>query len=261
MPDRESISYHFEEDASPERLKEKSERFFEEGWRKAGELRQIEIRFPDGRSTVRFSQAFLKSEPRDGRERQLRRCLGREESGRIHWHEFKPCDHWLQVYGDENDLLESLLGFVREGLKAGDPLVLIATPEHRTALSDLLAADGVDMEAAARDRRITLRDAEETLASFMVKGCPDFRRFEAVIGAILQQVRRPGRKVRAFGEMVALLWERDERSAMMKLEHMWHVLCQRENIALFCAYPRCGFGPGSQELLRGICAAHTRVVG
>lgn len=261
MPDRETISYQFEEDASPERLKAKRERYFEEGWRKAGDLRQIEIRFPDGRSTVRYSQAFMKSEPRDGRERQLQRCLGRDESGRIHWHELKPCDHWLQVYGEENDLLESLLGFVREGLRTGDPLVLIATPEHRTALTSLLDADGVVVAEAAAEKRITLLDADETLAKFMVGGCPDIRRFETLIGDILQQVRRPGHKVRAFGEMVALLWERDELSAMMKLEHMWHVLCQREDIALFCAYPRRGFGPGTKELLRGICAAHTRVMG
>lgn len=263
MPDRETLTYHFEEDASPEHLKEKSERYFQEGWRKAGAWRQIEIRFPDGRSTVRYSQAFVRCQPRDGGEARLRRCLGHDDGGVDHvsWRDLKACEHWLQVYGEEEDLMESLVGFVRQGSQAGDALVLIATPEHRAALRTLLVADGIDVEAAAWDNRITMLDAEETLERFMVRGTPDPDRFNAVIGGLVQQVRRPGRGVRAFGEMVALLWERGEMSAMMKLEHLWHVLCQREDVGLFCAYPRCGFDPGSREQLRAICAAHTRVVG
>ena len=262
MPDKETITYDFEEDTTPERLSEKSERRFKEGWRKAGDPRQIEIRFPNGRSTVRYSQVFLKAAPADGGAWRVRRCLGLEPgASAVPWGEFRPCEHWVQVYPEDDDLMESLVGFVRDGERAGDAMVLIASSDHRQMLTRLLAADGMDVEAAIAGDRLILLDAESTLESFMAQGAPDPEKFRAVIGAAVARARSSGRPVRAFGEMVAILWDRGQHAAMMQLEHIWHVYCQRDDLALFCAYPRRGFDARSIDALQGICGAHSRVVG
>lgn len=262
MSEKETIHYDFEEDSTPDCLSEKSEQRFRDGWRKAGGARQIEIRFPDGRSTVRYSQVFLKAEAADGGARRVRRCLGLEPGQRpAHWADFRPCEHWLQVFGEDEELMESLVGFVREAERAGEAMVLIATADHRHLLTRLLVADGMDVTAALSDQRLVVLDAETTLDRFLVNGWPDAAAFETVIGALVNRARGSGRRVRAFGEMVGILWERGQGAAVMRLEHLWHVFCQRQEVALFCAYPRRGFDRGSVDALQAICAAHTRVIG
>lgn len=261
MPDREHITYDFEQDAREEALREKSESRFREGWRKAGECRQIEIRFPNGRRAVRFSQALIKAEPADGGQRRVRRCLGLEPAQSIPWRDFHACDHWLQVYGKDDDLIDALVNFVCEAERARDAMVVIATPRHRQDLTRQLVARGVDVNLALAEGRLRVFDADATLSRFLVGDHIDAQVFEAVVGDIVERARTSGRRVRAFGEMVGLLWERGQRNAMLQLEQLWHVFCQRRDLALFCAYPRRGFGPQHSPILGEICAVHTRVVG
>ena len=45
------------------------------------------------------------------------------------------------------------------------------------------------------------------------------------------------RKVRAFGEMIALLWARGDRAATLWLEQLWHELCQTQEFSLFLRIP------------------------
>ena len=94
----------------------------------------------------------------------------------------------------------------------------------------------------------------------MVNGWPDEQRFERAIGEILEKARRNGRKIRAFGEMVALLWAKGNRDATLRLEQLWHGLCQRESFSLFCAYPRSGFTKQASESVADICALHSKVI-
>ena len=58
------------------------------------------------------------------------------------------------------------------------------------------------------------------------------------------------RRVRAFGEMVAVLWARGDQAATVRLEHLWHNLCQRHEFSLFCTYPKAGFTRNVSESIR-----------
>ncbi len=179
----------------------------------------------------------------------------------IFWGEVAPCDHLVQIYEEDGPFLDSLEGFVRGGLAAGEAAVVIATPAHRAGLEARLAARGVDLAAArAADQYIPL-DAEETLSRFVVDGWPDDRRFADVVAGLLARARAGGRRVRAFGEMVAVLWARGDQAATVRLEHLWHGLCRTEAFALFCAYPRAGFTQDAAKAIGDICRLHSRVVG
>ena len=98
----------------------------------------------------------------------------------------------------------------------------------------------------------------ETLSLFMRNGWPDDERFAECIRAIVDRARAHDRPVRAFGEMVALLWAQGHNGATGRLEHLWHSLCQSEAFTLFCAYPRSGFTKDATESMQEICAAHSR---
>ena len=70
-----------------------------------------------------------------------------------------------------------------------------------------------------------------------------------------------GRRVRAFGEMVSLLWERGNRDGAIALEQLWNELGKRHQFALFCAYPLSAFANDAErESLSSVCACHSRVI-
>ena len=178
----------------------------------------------------------------------------------IFWGEISPCEHLVQIYQDDGVFLDSLEGFVAGGLKAGDGVVVIATADHLDALEQRLTAAGFDLKLAAlRDQYIGL-PAQQTLARFMVRGWPDDVLFEQVVTDLLRRAGKDGRRVRAFGEMVALLWKDGHTGATVCLEHLWHRMCQERGFSLFCAYPRIGFTQGADLSIKEICAAHSRVV-
>jgi hypothetical protein len=178
----------------------------------------------------------------------------------IFWGEIAPCEHMVQIYENDVVFLDALETFVGAGLRAGETVVVIGTSLHLNALEDRLQAGGFDLIAAlAQDQYIPL-DAEVTLSKFMVNNWPDEVLFEKVVGEILARARHGGRRVRAFGEMVALMWHRGWQGATVRLEHLWHRLCQKEAFPLLCAYPRSGFTENAVVGMKTICEAHSKVV-
>ena len=178
----------------------------------------------------------------------------------VFWGEIAPCEHSVQIYDDADVFLDSLEGFAAGGLRVGDGVVLIATSEHLAVLEERLATHGFDLdEARSTDQYIAL-DAEQTLSQFMVNEWPDERMFERLVTDVLTRAGKGGRRVRAFGEMVAIMWARGHNGATVRLEHLWHGLCQKEAFSLFCAYPRSGFTKDADESIREICATHSRVI-
>ena len=123
-----------------------------------------------------------------------------------------------------------------------------------------MVAFGVDIPLArSADQYIALL-AEEALARFMVKQWPDDELFAHLVTELINRARAKGRRVRAFGEMVALLWARGDTAATVRLEHLWHQICQSQIFSLLCAYPKAGFTEDPSKSLAEICAAHSRVV-
>ena len=178
----------------------------------------------------------------------------------ICWGAIAPCEHLVQIYQEDDAFLDALEGFAAGGLRAGDGVIVIATPAHLAALARRLVATGIDVEGAAVTDQYVALDADRTLKKFMMRGWPDDVLFDRVVSELLARAGRDGRRVRAFGEMVALLWEEGRTGATVRLEHLWHRLCNERRFSLFCAYPRTGFANDVDLSAREICAAHSKVV-
>jgi hypothetical protein len=174
------------------------------------------------------------------------------------WGEMSPCDHIVQIYEDDAKFLDDLETFVTDGFKKNESVVIIATPSHLKHLEDHLNAFNLK-QLRATDQYIPL-DAEKTLSEFMVNGWPDTERFHKTIAAILKRAGKNGRNLRAFGEMVALLWAQDHNGATVQLEHLWNNLRKIYSFPLFCAYPKSGFTEDADESIKKICSAHSRVI-
>ena len=178
----------------------------------------------------------------------------------IDWAQVGERDHLVQFYENYAFLVESVSSFVGAALAAGNSGVVIATEEHRQAIDRILAARGIDLPEAIASGRYAALDAAETLAIFTVDGSPDARRFTEIIGDVFDRAAQGGRQVRAFGEMVALLWMDGDRDAAIHLEELWCALAKERRFALLCGYPLSGFErTADAESFRGVCGCHTRV--
>jgi hypothetical protein len=176
------------------------------------------------------------------------------------WGELSPCEHLVQIYADDDVFLNSLEGFVASGLNAGDGVIVIATPAHRRALEDRLRRSGFDLAGATAKNQFIALDAEETLGRFMIDSWPDDERFKRTVADLVGRAGQDGRRVRAFGEMVSILWSRGDCGATVRLEYLWSNLCKQGTFSLFCAYPKIGFTESPDIAVQAICAAHSRVI-
>lgn len=178
----------------------------------------------------------------------------------VFWAEMSPCEHVVQIYGDDRVFLDGLEGFVGNGLRNGEAAIVIATAMHLHGLEKRMRANNIDVDRARAENRYIPRLAEDVLSTFMVKDWPDEGRFIAAMEELINLARgEQGRKVRAFGEMVAILWSRGNHAATIHLELLWTKVCAAEKFPLFCAYPRDTFSRNATESIVEICRIHTRV--
>lgn len=173
----------------------------------------------------------------------------------------QPHDHVVNFYDTDDDLVDDVGQALADGLSAGEAVVVIATAAHRDSLAAKLIEHGIDLVAARDAGRYRALDAAETLAAFTVERALSQDRFVEVIGGVIAEAASAGRHVRAFGEMVALLWADGNVAGALELEAMWNDLARTVQFSLYCAYPmgivsRAGDLVGMQQ----ICAQHSAVV-
>ena len=83
-----------------------------------------------------------------------------------------------------------------------------------------------------------------------------------MIGGLIRQAGTGGRPVRAYGEMVALLWDDGLVNAAIQLETMWNELGRAYSFSLFCGYPVGSVtGDGHLDAFAAVCRLHREVVG
>jgi hypothetical protein len=167
--------------------------------------------------------------------------------------------HDVQFYDDDFSLAASVGRFLAEGLRAAQPCVVIATPLHRRAFAGYLKTLGVDVEALLPSQMSWL-DARETLSAFMEGNRPSAELFHATVGNVFEKLVATRRyvTVRAYGEMVDLLWRDGKPDAAIELEELWNALADKYSFALLCAYDKQGVTDASDQAR--IAHLHTKVV-
>lgn len=163
-------------------------------------------------------------------------------------------DHIVQVYQDPRFLSEAVSEYVRAGLRLGEAAILIAVPEHRPAFA------AIDAAACARGQ-VVIVDAEATLGRFMRDGMPDWTAFHAEVGGAIAALRLEYPAVRAYGEMVDVLWRRGRRDAAIRLEEQWNELMRLQTFSLLCAYCMDPLDAASYGgPLECVCQVHTHLI-
>ena len=168
--------------------------------------------------------------------------------------------HVVQFYGRDEELTEAVTDYLLGALASGGVAIVIATPEHRHEFETRLAQAGVDLAAARDDGSYLARDAAQMLSELMAAGKLDGAAFDRVIGTVIAAAGAGGRPVRAFGEMVALLWDDGLVSAAVRLEAMWEELGGKHPFSLFCGY-RTDAVTRDMDAFAEVCRLHGEIVG
>lgn len=174
-----------------------------------------------------------------------------------------PHDHVVQFYEKETALHDTVASFLAEGLRAGEAALVIAVEEHRDALRFRLAALGVDVNALTRTGQLVVVDAREVLATVMPDEMPSAAAFREHVGRLIEEAMaaRPEARLRAYGQMVDVLWREGRTQAAIRMEELWNELAHDRSFALLCAY---AMGPFYQEGDAAgydeVCRLHGRVI-
>lgn len=150
----------------------------------------------------------------------------------------RPQEHLVQFTGSERDLARNVAAYLKAGADRGDYMIVLATPSRRELFSNLLRTAGANPEELSRLGRLTMLDAAATLAGFLQGDQPDWERFDSTVGKLVRETkyRAGAASLRAYGEMVDLLWQAGNLRAATKLEEFWNRLLEEGRFSLFCAY-------------------------
>ena len=168
--------------------------------------------------------------------------------------------HIVQFYESDELLEGAVVDFLADGLTADAPIVVIATETHRRAFIAQLTTRGFDPGRRIGADRLIMIDAQETLDKFMVGAAPDRQLFTETVSPVIDRARAQGggRAIRAYGEMVDLLWRGGNRSGAVALEQLWNELRTVRSFSLLCSYVVSSFHQESSGM-QEICRTHTHV--
>jgi hypothetical protein len=148
-------------------------------------------------------------------------------------------DHIVQLYQDERFLSRAVCRFAASAIANGEGVILVPTHAHWQAFRPRLEAEGVDVDAAQARNQLTVVDADELLPRFMRDTIPDAPLFMGLAADVIAQARAANtgsRRVRWWGEMVNVLWERGDAAASMRLEDLFDQLAHEQDLAIFCSF-------------------------
>jgi hypothetical protein len=174
-----------------------------------------------------------------------------------------PCNHIVQLYQDPDFLTRAVCRFAGAAIANGEGVILVPTLAHWNTFRPRLVAEGVDVEAAQERGQLTVVDAEQLLPRIMRDAMPDSPVFLGLAGEVIGQARAGARyqKLRWWGEMVNVLWERGEVAASMNLEDLFDQLARKHDIAIFCSFLMDNFnGEVHAHLLPRLGTNHSHLI-
>jgi hypothetical protein len=172
--------------------------------------------------------------------------------------------HAVGFYQDDASLCRIVADFIDEGFREGSPAIVIATRGHRDAVMARLRTSGVFVDRLLTKGALRMFDADDTLARFMKDGMPNAAEFADTFVPIMQEMNRGGKDhtIRAYGEMVDVLWQADMQIAAIHLEILWNQLANTQDFKLLCGYSMGNFykDAAAQVGREDIRRQHTHIV-
>jgi signal transduction histidine kinase len=172
--------------------------------------------------------------------------------------------HSVQLYEKEDFLYDTVSGFIADGLSAGQPVLCIATQVHREAFAARLKVKGLDVDHYERSQQLVFVDVRQMLAAIMKGRLPDEQLCNTHLGSLIERTTRDSRRrapLRAYGEIVDVLWQDGNPRGAIRLEELWNALAATHAFSLLCAYAMTNFhNEAHAQQFDAVCRMHTHVI-
>lgn len=148
-----------------------------------------------------------------------------------------PQCHAVSFFRNDEQLCSEIAAFAAEGLALDQPALIVTNEAHRSGISQELEAAGVCVADAIARGDLALVDADACLKAIMPADMPDPDLYNEQVGAAVSQLLRgrPG-PIRIFGDMVDLLWQRQQYDAAIRIEILSNQLAATHPILVICGY-------------------------
>ena len=168
-------------------------------------------------------------------------------------------EHLVQFFDGEDELVDAVAPYLAAGLDGGESVIVIAGAAHRSALERELAAMGTALGQAIAAGTYLAIDADEILRRLQYNpgGELDAAEFDEVVGGLVRRELASGRSLRAYGEIVGLMWERGDVNGAIALEALWNELQKQHRFTLFCGYPVI---EDQLDEVKRVCCSHSFVL-
>ena len=147
--------------------------------------------------------------------------------------------HIVYPYTDESQIVDAVSLFATAGFRRGEGVLLIMASIHCGPIRQRLEAEGFNLTELEASGKLVCEDAADLLSTFMAGGIVDEDKFKNTIIGMIQKAKvgegGRARPVRAFGEMVDLLW-RTDRQTTERLEDLLNEVMGSQSVRLLCAY-------------------------
>jgi len=170
-------------------------------------------------------------------------------------------DHALHFYAEDARLATTVAAFLAPAFSGEDAVIAIGTRAHLSAIEQRLRSDGHAVDAVRKTGRYVTMDVERIIPALLRNGLPTQETFDAAVGAHVAKLAERHGHVRAFGEIVSVLWGRGKQQAAMRLEELWNDALGYHPLSLICGYSLRGARPPVDEPgQRRIMSVHSRLI-
>jgi len=171
-----------------------------------------------------------------------------------------PLSHIVYPYTDACQIVDAVSLFATAGFRRGEGVLLIMASIHCGPIRQRLEGQGFNLAELEASGKLVCEDAGDLLSTFMADGKVDEHEFKTTIIAMIQKAKTGecgrGRPVRAFGEMVDLLW-RTNRQTTERLEELLNEVMEDQGVRLLCAYWLADTNPSDFPQALIACHSHT----
>lgn len=170
-------------------------------------------------------------------------------------------DHLVQFYKNDQFLTDVVTNYVAPALLNGEGAIIIATEKHIHMFEESLRKLPLNTTLLRLTGQLVMINAEVALSQFMVNGLPDSQKFGETVADALYEMKSKFPQVKAYGEMVNILWNDGNIYGTIALEKLWNTLLNKKDFTLLCAYSMDSLtevkeGIGFSE----VCQCHTHVI-
>jgi len=170
-------------------------------------------------------------------------------------------DHACHFYAEDARLATTVAAFLAPGFSGDDAVIAIGTLAHLSAIEQRLRSDGHQVDAVRRSGRYLTMDVDGIIPGLLRNGLPTKETFDASVGVHVAALAERHGHVRAFGEIVSVLWGRGKQQAAMRLEELWNDALGYSPLSLICGYSLRGARPPVDAAgQKRIMSVHSRLI-